>query len=140
MRRRTSLLAWYTRTARGKRDGRWRFPVWVCFLLFLLLSPAILLAEGLACVGVMTVMTRLSAPPLLTLTVMAATMLIVACILAQLIYFLLRESHVEGEYVRCRRCGYNLTGNVSGRCPECGEAIAGHQRETVAGNTPDSSP
>jgi 7-keto-8-aminopelargonate synthetase-like enzyme len=20
----------------------------------------------------------------------------------------------------CRRCGYDLTGNVSGRCPECG--------------------
>jgi hypothetical protein len=20
----------------------------------------------------------------------------------------------------CRHCGYNLTGNVSGRCPECG--------------------
>ncbi len=20
----------------------------------------------------------------------------------------------------CRNCGYNLTGNVSGRCPECG--------------------
>ncbi|MFH1746134.1 MAG: hypothetical protein ABIG44_03715 [Planctomycetota bacterium] len=23
----------------------------------------------------------------------------------------------------CRKCGYNLTGNVSGVCPECGEAI-----------------
>jgi hypothetical protein len=23
----------------------------------------------------------------------------------------------------CRRCGYDLTGNVSGRCPECGTAI-----------------
>jgi hypothetical protein len=23
----------------------------------------------------------------------------------------------------CQTCGYNLTGNVSGRCPECGEAI-----------------
>ena len=23
----------------------------------------------------------------------------------------------------CQRCGYNLTGNVSGICPECGEAI-----------------
>lgn len=23
----------------------------------------------------------------------------------------------------CRQCSYNLTGNVSGRCPECGEAI-----------------
>lgn len=24
----------------------------------------------------------------------------------------------------CKRCGYNLTGNVSGRCPECGTVIA----------------
>ncbi|GMU84538.1 MAG: hypothetical protein AMXMBFR47_44070 [Planctomycetota bacterium] len=24
----------------------------------------------------------------------------------------------------CGDCGYDLTGNVSGRCPECGEAIA----------------
>jgi hypothetical protein len=23
----------------------------------------------------------------------------------------------------CETCGYNLTGNVSGRCPECGETI-----------------
>lgn len=23
----------------------------------------------------------------------------------------------------CQRCGYNLTGNVTGRCPECGEAV-----------------
>jgi len=23
----------------------------------------------------------------------------------------------------CERCGYNLTGNISGRCPECGRRI-----------------
>lgn len=23
----------------------------------------------------------------------------------------------------CRHCGYDLTGNVSGRCPECGRAV-----------------
>jgi hypothetical protein len=23
----------------------------------------------------------------------------------------------------CQQCGYNLTGNVSGRCPECGDSI-----------------
>lgn len=25
----------------------------------------------------------------------------------------------------CRQCGYNLTGNTSGRCPECGRGAAG---------------
>jgi len=25
----------------------------------------------------------------------------------------------------CQHCGYNLTGNVSGHCPECGHAIQG---------------
>jgi len=25
----------------------------------------------------------------------------------------------------CQKCGYNLTGNVSGRCPECGSPVAG---------------
>jgi predicted Zn-ribbon and HTH transcriptional regulator len=25
----------------------------------------------------------------------------------------------------CRKCGYNLTGNVSGVCPECGERVSG---------------
>jgi hypothetical protein len=24
---------------------------------------------------------------------------------------------------RCQKCGYNLTGNVSGVCPECGRAV-----------------
>ncbi len=23
----------------------------------------------------------------------------------------------------CQNCGYNLTGNTSGRCPECGERV-----------------
>ncbi len=23
----------------------------------------------------------------------------------------------------CQKCGYDLTGNVSGRCPECGESV-----------------
>jgi hypothetical protein len=26
---------------------------------------------------------------------------------------------------RCQGCGYYLTGNVTGRCPECGESCAG---------------
>ncbi len=32
----------------------------------------------------------------------------------------LPQRHAAGA---CRNCGYNLTGNVSGRCPECGRSI-----------------
>ncbi len=28
----------------------------------------------------------------------------------------------------CQKCGYNLTGNVSGTCPECGEKVCGVSR------------
>jgi predicted amidophosphoribosyltransferase len=28
----------------------------------------------------------------------------------------------------CPKCGYNLTGNVSGICPECGTPIQAEQR------------
>jgi hypothetical protein len=41
----------------------------------------------------------------------------------------------NGPYPRgcCHKCGYNLTGNVSGVCPECGTA---HRRnETASGTT-----
>ncbi len=29
----------------------------------------------------------------------------------------------------CRKCGYNLTGNVSGRCPECGARTSGEMED-----------
>jgi len=32
-------------------------------------------------------------------------------------------SHFQGG--GCRQCGYDLTGNLSGRCPECGTPIHG---------------
>jgi hypothetical protein len=29
----------------------------------------------------------------------------------------------------CQTCGYDLTGNTSGRCPECGKDIAEHSHD-----------
>ncbi len=34
--------------------------------------------------------------------------------------FLWKEDRARLQAEGCRRCGYDLTGNVSGRCPECG--------------------
>jgi hypothetical protein len=39
-----------------------------------------------------------------------------------LLAFLLRP-RIRRRVGHCGRCGYNLAGNVSGRCPECGQAV-----------------
>jgi rubrerythrin len=36
----------------------------------------------------------------------------------------MRAQQKEPRPWECTVCGYNLTGNVSGVCPECGNAIA----------------
>ena len=37
--------------------------------------------------------------------------------------FIWREDRIRLQQRKCRKCGYDLTGNVSGRCPECGTAV-----------------
>jgi hypothetical protein len=39
-----------------------------------------------------------------------------------------RRIHDRQAKGLCCNCGYNLTGNVSGRCPECGVEIKGAVR------------
>jgi NADH:ubiquinone oxidoreductase subunit 3 (subunit A) len=43
--------------------------------------------------------------------------------------FVGRNRPAQSNASRCRECGYNLTGNVSGRCPECGAAVNEHRPE-----------
>ena len=40
-------------------------------------------------------------------------------------------SRTEPSHPCCQSCTYNLTGNVSGICPECGTPIPEEQRERV---------
>lgn len=44
--------------------------------------------------------------------------------------FYLRYCRRRTRLGRCRRCGYNLTGNVSGVCPECGARVPERVRQT----------
>jgi uncharacterized paraquat-inducible protein A len=91
--------------------------------MFILLSPMIILIEDVVCAGVTRTATALSLPPLVTMVATAVAVLAVAVILAQLLYFGFREAHVEQDGPRCQRCDYDLTGNVSGVCPECGRPL-----------------
>ena len=53
--------------------------------------------------------------------------------LGLLIFILPNRRPRKESNPRCRRCGYDLTGNQSGICPECGTPIAEivHQQEAV---------
>jgi hypothetical protein len=42
---------------------------------------------------------------------------------AACMHVLVRISEISFDYCACVACGYNLTGNVSGVCPECGTSI-----------------
>jgi predicted RNA-binding Zn-ribbon protein involved in translation (DUF1610 family) len=57
-----------------------------------------------------------------------------------LIRFLIRRrrSDAESRSKLCATCGYDLTGNVSGRCPECGTLIDG--APDTSRNLPPMSP
>lgn len=64
------------------------------------------------------------------ITVIATT--IVLCIAD---FVLKRRSRVRLGY--CRTCGYDLTNNLSGRCPECGTPIASAPAHRPPHRSPD---
>jgi len=52
---------------------------------------------------------------------------VLAISLAGLLHTILRPAWVSRQRVRmglCGKCSYDLTGNTSGRCPECGTAVS----------------
>jgi len=70
-----------------------------------------------------------------------STLLLVWSLLA---YFPSRQAYVAllhrkpGDGVHCQNCGYDLTGNQSGICPECGHRVTA--RVPVSAMTPASEP
>ena len=50
--------------------------------------------------------------------------ILVAYLTSRTAYSKMRWKFIESDGRYCEKCGYDLTGNVSGRCPECGSPIA----------------
>jgi uncharacterized paraquat-inducible protein A len=49
--------------------------------------------------------------------------LLLAYLPSRWVYSLMRWRRVQDNGERCAHCDYDLTGNVSGTCPECGRAV-----------------
>jgi hypothetical protein len=47
---------------------------------------------------------------------------VVAALIATVVFWYRNQRIPPGH---CQTCGYNLTGNTSGRCPECGQPVEG---------------
>jgi len=60
-------------------------------------------------------------------------LLLVAAVATFILFWLDRRRIPPGH---CQTCAYNLTGNVSGRCPECGTAVK-HDRAPYSGGADD---
>ena len=43
------------------------------------------------------------------------------------------------QHTICERCGYNLTGNTSGRCPECGRSIPDRVKALITSHASSST-
>jgi len=60
---------------------------------------------------------------ILTFFVVTGGTLLCGAVIGNIAYRVLRTSRVFMSATDCAGCGYDLTGNVSGRCPECGRRV-----------------
>jgi len=118
-----TVYDWYRNLADAKRRGRWRYPLAACVAVFILLIPLILGMVAFSTLAVLFVVELVFDSPSLQLVAMSAMALVTSVVVADVIYFALRKSAPEDH--ECQQCGYDLTGNVSGVCPECGNDVGG---------------
>lgn len=57
------------------------------------------------------------------LAVVLTSIVILSYLLSRLLHARIVYRRVLDDAPKCEGCGYNLTGNRSGRCPECGELV-----------------
>ena len=60
------------------------------------------------------------------------TLMLLVAVVSCIIWRMVPRRAVPGH---CRKCGYDLTGNVSGKCPECGTEISSSENKCAGGNS-----
>lgn len=119
-----------------------RLPLWAAIAIMIPVTCVLSIASG----TVAWVSILVSADILFALgaNVPEAVLIALGCVVlvvgawfpAKFIYREIRWREAEVEDAFCSNCDYNLSGNVSGICPECGEPIAGRRDDTNATSAP----
>ncbi len=102
-------------------------------LIQLIMAGGVLMSSGLACRMSKYAMVGAFAPLALSLpaaygmmpeslrsALQVGSLLVMVCAFAPVVVDIRQRPKVG----HCAHCGYDLTGNASGRCPECGTAVA----------------
>jgi membrane protein YqaA with SNARE-associated domain len=103
-----------------------RYPAWLCWIAALVVfMPTLVLAWSLSVLLLAAQAGQTHDPVLVVFIVIVASIVgtVTAWFVAKATFKGLRWRRVEYDGTECLHCGYNLTGNVSGTCPECGEAV-----------------
>lgn len=69
---------------------------------------------------------------LIALISFVAPPILVAYLTSRIVYTNMRWKFIESDGRYCENCEYDLTGNVSGRCPECGSPVITRQPTDTA--------
>ena len=105
-----------------------RLPVAVSLAVAVAAFPPLLLIAGLVLHQVVIAVVDggfrfWALPEAVVIGSLTAVAVILAYIPSRMIYVGLRWKTVVHDERYCIQCGYDLTGNVSGVCPECGEKV-----------------
>ncbi len=102
-----------------------RTPLFVRVLVSLAFALLVSLISSFALLVATTMIVFLGVP-LSTSSVRFAVLdipIVMASFAALISFRLFQDEWGHSEYKHCDSCSYNLTGNVSGRCPECGTEV-----------------
>ncbi len=116
-------LAWGCRRIRRRC-----LPIYACYLVALAVVPFTLIVAGLACYFVSMLMLFVGIPYAVRTPINFATIIVAIYVIAGFLY---RYLIGPVNWMLCEQCGYDLTGNTSGVCPECGASLdSGHTLES----------
>ncbi len=110
----------------ARHSRKWHYPVSIVVAPIGGLALGVLATLSLQRLGLCSFVPEVLVRTVAILSGLATGVIVLGCIYRNRNRRELRQLLAERCVAICRACGYDLTGNKSGRCPECGRAVSGN--------------